>query len=76
MSLLAENCIVKDGCLPRGGRSLVGVPKGGVVQCLAYSRCPEICVPATEGTKRAGSWHRQGWGLQPLPQGLAGGAPA
>lgn len=25
----------------------MGVPKGAVVQCLAHSRCPEICVPAT-----------------------------
>lgn len=52
----------------------MGVSKGGVVQCLAHSKCPEICVPAT-GEERKGQapGHRQGWGLQPLPQGLAGG---
>lgn len=45
------------------------------MQRLAHSRCPEICVPAIRGEERKGQahGHRQGWGLQPLPQGLAGG---
>lgn len=50
------------------------------MQLLAHSRCPEICVPVIRGTRneRKGQahGHRPGWGLQPLPQGLAGGAPA
>lgn len=84
MSLLAENCIVKDGCLPRGG-SLMDVPKGAVVQCLAHSRCPEIRVPATGrngrsrlmGTGRGGgcSPSRRAWLGGLLPEGPCGSPP-
>lgn len=61
---------------PEGAEASWVSPKEGLCSVWPTAGALKSVFQRSKERKGQARGHRQGWGLQPLPQGLAGGAPA